>query len=47
MSQVIEALLNVDKMMGLLMEGLKQRQLHKCVNVILLSDHGEHCDFSL
>ncbi|XP_056619911.1 ectonucleotide pyrophosphatase/phosphodiesterase family member 1 isoform X1 [Triplophysa dalaica] len=39
-SQVIEALLNVDKMMGLLMEGLKQRQLHKCVNVILLSDHG-------
>ncbi|KAA0708931.1 Ectonucleotide pyrophosphatase/phosphodiesterase family member 1 [Triplophysa tibetana] len=39
-SQVIKALLNVDKMMGLLMEGLKQRQLHRCVNVILLSDHG-------
>lgn len=39
-SQVIEALLKVDKMIGLLMEGLKARQLDKCVNFILLSDHG-------
>lgn len=52
MSQVIKALLNVDKMIGLLMEGLKQRRLHRCVNVILLSDHGKYrhiflifCDF--
>uniref|UniRef100_A0A673NG35 Ectonucleotide pyrophosphatase/phosphodiesterase family member 1-like n=1 Tax=Sinocyclocheilus rhinocerous TaxID=307959 RepID=A0A673NG35_9TELE len=39
-SQVIEALLNVDRLIGLLMEGLKQRQLHKCVNLVLVSDHG-------
>uniref|UniRef100_A0A8C1RG16 Ectonucleotide pyrophosphatase/phosphodiesterase 1 n=1 Tax=Cyprinus carpio TaxID=7962 RepID=A0A8C1RG16_CYPCA len=39
-SQVIEALLNVDRVIGLLMEGLKQRQLHKCVNLVLVSDHG-------
>ncbi|XP_051510695.1 ectonucleotide pyrophosphatase/phosphodiesterase family member 1-like [Myxocyprinus asiaticus] len=39
-SQVIEALLNVDRMIGLLMEGLMERQLDKCVNLILLSDHG-------
>ncbi|KAI2651747.1 Ectonucleotide pyrophosphatase/phosphodiesterase family member 1 [Labeo rohita] len=37
---VLEALLNVDKLIGLLMEGLKQRKLHKCVNLILVSDHG-------
>ncbi|RXN30757.1 ectonucleotide pyrophosphatase phosphodiesterase family member 1 [Labeo rohita] len=39
-NQVLEALLNVDKLIGLLMEGLKQRKLHKCVNLILVSDHG-------
>ncbi|KTF89556.1 hypothetical protein cypCar_00016788 [Cyprinus carpio] len=39
-SQVIEALLNVDRVIGLLMEGLKQRQLHKCVNLVLVSDHA-------
>ncbi|XP_051951428.1 ectonucleotide pyrophosphatase/phosphodiesterase family member 1-like [Xyrauchen texanus] len=39
-SQVIEALLNVDRLIGLVLEGLKQRQLDKCVNLILLSDHG-------
>ncbi|XP_051500972.1 ectonucleotide pyrophosphatase/phosphodiesterase family member 1-like isoform X2 [Myxocyprinus asiaticus] len=39
-SQVIEALLNVDRLIGLLLEGLKERQLDKCVNLILLSDHG-------
>ncbi|XP_062324302.1 ectonucleotide pyrophosphatase/phosphodiesterase family member 1 [Osmerus eperlanus] len=39
-SQVIEALLKVDRLLGLLMDGLKQRNLHLCVNIILLSDHG-------
>lgn len=39
--QVIEALLKVDRLLGLLMDGLKQRNLHRCVNIILLSDHGE------
>ncbi|KAI4891327.1 hypothetical protein NFI96_013318 [Prochilodus magdalenae] len=38
--QVIEALKKVDKVMGLLMEGLKQKELHNCVNLVLLSDHG-------
>ncbi|XP_041716860.1 ectonucleotide pyrophosphatase/phosphodiesterase family member 3 isoform X3 [Coregonus clupeaformis] len=39
-SQVIEALLNVDKLLGFLMDGLKQKNLHHCVNLVLLSDHG-------
>ncbi|XP_072527210.1 ectonucleotide pyrophosphatase/phosphodiesterase family member 1-like isoform X2 [Salminus brasiliensis] len=39
-SQVINALVGVDKVINLLMEGLKQRKLHNCVNLILLSDHG-------
>lgn len=39
--QVIEALLNVDRLLGLLMDGLKQKNLHRCVNLVLLSDHGE------
>uniref|UniRef100_A0A8C1HVW5 Ectonucleotide pyrophosphatase/phosphodiesterase 1 n=1 Tax=Cyprinus carpio carpio TaxID=630221 RepID=A0A8C1HVW5_CYPCA len=38
--QVIEALLNVDRLLGMLMEGLKERQLHRCVNLVLVSDHG-------
>uniref|UniRef100_A0A4W4GY00 Ectonucleotide pyrophosphatase/phosphodiesterase 1 n=1 Tax=Electrophorus electricus TaxID=8005 RepID=A0A4W4GY00_ELEEL len=39
-SQVIEALMKVDGIIRLLMDGLKQRKLHKCVNLVLLSDHG-------
>uniref|UniRef100_UPI00358F7477 ectonucleotide pyrophosphatase/phosphodiesterase family member 3-like isoform X2 n=1 Tax=Myxine glutinosa TaxID=7769 RepID=UPI00358F7477 len=38
--QVIEALQLVDQMIGQLMDGLKQRNLHKCVNVIVVADHG-------
>ena len=41
MTQVREALQNVDLIVGSLMEGLKQRGLHRCVNLVLLSDHGE------
>ncbi|MGH0156921.1 UNVERIFIED_CONTAM: hypothetical protein FKN15_032671 [Acipenser sinensis] len=37
---VIQALLRVDKMVAMLMDGLKQRDLHNCVNLVLLSDHG-------
>lgn len=29
-----------DRTLGMLMEGLKQRNLHNCVNLILLADHG-------
>ncbi|KAL6461841.1 hypothetical protein MHYP_G00299860 [Metynnis hypsauchen] len=39
-SQVIKALMRVDTMMSLVMDGLKQKNLHNCVNLILLSDHG-------
>ncbi|XP_008261748.2 ectonucleotide pyrophosphatase/phosphodiesterase family member 3 isoform X1 [Oryctolagus cuniculus] len=37
---VIQALQSVDNTFGMLMEGLKQRNLHNCVNIILLADHG-------
>ncbi|KAH0515026.1 Ectonucleotide pyrophosphatase/phosphodiesterase family member 3 [Microtus ochrogaster] len=36
---VIKALQLVDNAFGMLMEGLKQRNLHNCVNIILLADH--------
>uniref|UniRef100_A0A8C0HRI8 Ectonucleotide pyrophosphatase/phosphodiesterase 3 n=1 Tax=Buteo japonicus TaxID=224669 RepID=A0A8C0HRI8_9AVES len=29
-----------DQALGMLMDGLKQRNLHKCVNLIVLADHG-------
>lgn len=38
--QVVEALENVDRMLGMLMDGLKERNLHNCVNLIVISDHG-------
>uniref|UniRef100_A0A8C4NBV0 Ectonucleotide pyrophosphatase/phosphodiesterase 3 n=1 Tax=Eptatretus burgeri TaxID=7764 RepID=A0A8C4NBV0_EPTBU len=38
--QVIEALQLVDKIVGQLMDGLKQRNLQKCVNIIVVADHG-------
>ncbi|MBN3306092.1 ENPP3 phosphodiesterase, partial [Amia calva] len=37
---VIEALQGVDKIMGQLMNGLKQLNLHQCVNIIIAADHG-------
>ncbi|XP_078011256.1 LOW QUALITY PROTEIN: ectonucleotide pyrophosphatase/phosphodiesterase family member 3 [Phascolarctos cinereus] len=45
--EVIMALEQADKAFGMLMEGLKQRNLHNCVNIILLADHGmdrTYCD---
>ncbi|TRY83309.1 hypothetical protein DNTS_006036 [Danionella cerebrum] len=41
------ALKDVDKTIGQLMNGLKQMKLHRCVNIILVGDHGmeeAHCD---
>ncbi|XP_004609149.1 ectonucleotide pyrophosphatase/phosphodiesterase family member 3 [Sorex araneus] len=46
-AEVIQALQSVDKVFGMLMEGLKLRNLHNCVNIILLADHGmeqTYCD---
>ncbi|XP_061571611.1 ectonucleotide pyrophosphatase/phosphodiesterase family member 2-like [Cololabis saira] len=37
----------VDRIVGQLMDGLKQMKLHRCVNIILVGDHGmeeAHCD---
>ncbi|KAH0622305.1 hypothetical protein JD844_024492 [Phrynosoma platyrhinos] len=39
-SEVILALQRVDKIVGFLMDGLKQMNLHNCINIILLADHG-------
>lgn len=39
-SQVIKALQAADQALGMLMDGLKQRNLHKCVNLIVVADHG-------
>ncbi|XP_004422453.1 PREDICTED: ectonucleotide pyrophosphatase/phosphodiesterase family member 3 [Ceratotherium simum simum] len=44
---VIQALQLVDDAFGMLMEGLKQRNLDNCVNIILVADHGmdqTYCD---
>ncbi|XP_073930612.1 ectonucleotide pyrophosphatase/phosphodiesterase family member 3 isoform X2 [Castor canadensis] len=46
-ARVIKALQLVDDAFGMLMEGLKQRNLHNCVNMIILADHGmdqTYCD---
>ncbi|GAB1294988.1 Ectonucleotide pyrophosphatase/phosphodiesterase family member 1 [Apodemus speciosus] len=39
-SEVIKALQKVDRMVGMLMDGLKDLGLDKCLNLILISDHG-------
>ncbi|XP_060727255.1 ectonucleotide pyrophosphatase/phosphodiesterase family member 2 isoform X2 [Tachysurus vachellii] len=38
---------DIDKVTGQLMDGLKQMNLHRCVNIIMVGDHGmedAHCD---
>lgn len=39
---MIKALTEVDRIMQMIMDGLKQLKLHKCVNLVLLSDHGNY-----
>lgn len=39
--QVLRALENVDRIVGMLMDGLTQRDLHHCANIMVVSDHGE------
>ncbi|KAM5286114.1 ectonucleotide pyrophosphatase/phosphodiesterase family member 3 isoform 1-T1 [Hipposideros larvatus] len=46
-AQVVQALQLVDNAFGMLMEGLKLRNLDNCVDIILLADHGmdqTYCD---
>lgn len=38
--QVITSLQGVDKIIGQLMNGLKQINLHRCLNIIIVADHG-------
>ncbi|KAM3858557.1 venom phosphodiesterase 1 [Diretmus argenteus] len=37
---VIEALQGVDQIIGQLMNGVKQIDLHRCLNIIIVADHG-------
>ncbi|XP_062856450.1 venom phosphodiesterase 1 [Trichomycterus rosablanca] len=37
---LINAIQGVDKVIGQLMNGLKQLNLHECVNIIVVADHG-------
>ncbi|KAK1889066.1 Ectonucleotide pyrophosphatase/phosphodiesterase family member 1, partial [Dissostichus eleginoides] len=39
-SEVLQALKNVDRIVGLMMDGLTQKNLHHCANIIIVSDHG-------
>lgn len=39
--QVVQALENVDKIVGMLMDGLLERDLLRCANIMIISDHGE------
>uniref|UniRef100_A0A8D3BAJ8 Ectonucleotide pyrophosphatase/phosphodiesterase 1 n=1 Tax=Scophthalmus maximus TaxID=52904 RepID=A0A8D3BAJ8_SCOMX len=38
--EVIQALEEVDRIMGMLMDGLTEKNLHHCVNLMIVSDHG-------
>lgn len=42
--EVNSALVEADYFIGMLMNGLKQLNLHNCVNLIILADHGEYFD---
>uniref|UniRef100_A0A3B4DTA2 SMB domain-containing protein n=1 Tax=Pygocentrus nattereri TaxID=42514 RepID=A0A3B4DTA2_PYGNA len=46
-AQLDNPLREIDNIIGQLMNGLKQMNLHRCVNIILVGDHGmeeAHCD---
>eukprot|EP00064_Thunnus_orientalis_P012889 superscaffoldBa00002030_g12925 len=46
-SELDNPLRDIDNIIGQLMNGLKQMNLHRCVNVIIVGDHGmeeAHCD---
>ncbi|XP_054840583.1 ectonucleotide pyrophosphatase/phosphodiesterase family member 2 isoform X5 [Eublepharis macularius] len=39
-SEMLHPLREIDKILGQLMDGLKQLNLHRCVNIIFVGDHG-------
>ncbi|TNM92642.1 hypothetical protein fugu_018044 [Takifugu bimaculatus] len=48
-SELDNPLRELDNVIGQLMNGLKQMDLHRCVNVIVVGDHGmeeAHCDWT-
>uniref|UniRef100_H3C1P9 Ectonucleotide pyrophosphatase/phosphodiesterase 2 n=1 Tax=Tetraodon nigroviridis TaxID=99883 RepID=H3C1P9_TETNG len=48
-SELDNPLRELDNVIGQLMNGLKQMHLHRCVNVIVVGDHGmeeAHCDWT-
>ncbi|XP_061461626.1 ectonucleotide pyrophosphatase/phosphodiesterase family member 2 isoform X1 [Rhineura floridana] len=38
--EMVHSLREIDKILGQLMDGLKQLNLHRCVNIIFVGDHG-------
>ncbi|TSL82490.1 Ectonucleotide pyrophosphatase/phosphodiesterase family member 2 [Bagarius yarrelli] len=45
--EISNPLKEIDRVTGQLMDGLKQMNLHRCVNIIMVGDHGmeeAHCD---
>lgn len=39
---MLHPLREIDKILGQLMDGLKQLNLHRCVNIIFVGDHGNY-----
>ncbi|XP_056378653.1 ectonucleotide pyrophosphatase/phosphodiesterase family member 2 isoform X7 [Hyla sarda] len=39
-SELVNQLKDIDSVVGMLMDGLKQMKLHRCVNIIFVGDHG-------
>ncbi|KAM4028470.1 autotaxin isoform 3-T3 [Anomaloglossus baeobatrachus] len=39
-SELVNQLKDIDGVVGMLMDGLKQMKLHRCVNIIFVGDHG-------
>lgn len=37
---MVPAVRDVDRIMGQLMDGLKRIGFHRCLNIIILADHG-------
>lgn len=40
--QLTNQLKEIDVIVGMLMDGLKQMKLHRCVNIIFVGDHGKY-----
>lgn len=43
-TQLDNPLKEMDNIIGQLMNGLKQMNLHRCVNIIIVGDHGRRTE---